>query len=451
MSKLMKLQKFSGKAESYVSSLLLDENVVLAAAGVGEESDSVNEQYYVAGQQAGTKVRSENPDVLVIVYHDVDASNVVYRVTAFLHRFLFSLSDDMKFKSRGEALRLKAISVVMSDSQVREDRVMLSAVCNTARTLASASVLNAVLVDLPPNVLNCQLFARIAEHEAKSRPSVSFEVFDEHACADRKMGAFLAVAQGSRYGARLVHLTYRSGSPKRKVALVGKGITMDTGGYNLKTGDGILWMKGDMGGAALVLSTVLALADLEIQDVEVHAVAAVCENMIDKDAYRPGDIVTASNGKTIEIQNTDAEGRLALCDALVFAEQTIGADVILDAATLTGACLVGLGLEIAAVYSNCDQFREQLCKSATVAGEAAWGMPLRKRYLKTLQPPYCDLSNVKQGFRYGGSITAALFLQEFIQSARWAHLDIAGPAWNFEKHRGAGYGVAMLVDWLANN
>lgn len=224
-----------------------------------------------------------------------------------------------------------------------------------------ASLFNAAMVDAPPNYLNCKTYVEAVEAEVKGREGLTMKVLNENDCAAEKMGAFLAVAQGSRHGARLIHLTYTNGAANKKVAFVGKGITMDTGGYSLKPAGSMLWMKCDMGGSAAVLSAAIACADLQVKDVEVHFIAMVCENMVDKDAYRPGDIVTASNGKTIEIQNTDAEGRLALADGLVYAEKILGGPgkgIVVDIATLTGACLVALGTELTAVYSNCDKTKE---------------------------------------------------------------------------------------------
>lgn len=236
----------------------------------------------------------------------------------------------------------------------------------SARKMAEVSIFNAALVDAPPNYLNCETYVDIVRSEVKKYSGLEMEVLDENACAKENMGAFLAVAQGSRYGARLIHLTYKNGNPKKKMAFVGKGITMDTGGYSLKPASSMLWMKCDMGGSAAVISTALACAGLSVPEVEIHCIAMICENMVDKDAYRPGDIITASNGKTIEIHNTDAEGRLALADGLVYAEKVLGgpgAGIVVDIATLTGACLVALGSELTAVYSNNDELRNAFVRS----------------------------------------------------------------------------------------
>ncbi|MFL0792783.1 MAG: leucyl aminopeptidase, partial [Prochlorococcus sp.] len=272
-------------------------------------------------------------------------------------------------------------------------------------------------------------------------------------CAERGMGAYLAVAQGSDRDPKFIHLTYRPAGPvKRRVVLVGKGLTFDSGGYNLKVGAAqIDKMKYDMGGSAAVLGAARAIAELRPSGVEVHTIVASCENMVNGSAVHPGDIVTASNGTTIEINNTDAEGRLTLADALVYA-CALKPDAIVDVATLTGACLIALGNEIAGLWSADQALADGISTAAEEAGEGLWRMPLHSSYLKGLKSLLADLKNT--GPRYGGSITAALFLKEFIDdSIPWAHVDIAGTVWT-EKGSGinppgaTGYGVRLLVNWL---
>jgi len=233
---------------------------------------------------------------------------------------------------------------------------------------------------------------------------------------------------------------------------VGKGLTFDSGGYNLKTaGSQIEMMKYDMGGSAAVLGAARSIAQLQPAGVEVHFIVASCENMISGGAVHPGDIVTASNGKTIEINNTDAEGRLTLADALVYACK-LEADAVVDLATLTGACLIALGEEIAGLWSTSDGLAEALVSAGEAGGEALWRMPLRSSYKQGLKSPVADMKNT--GPRPGGSITAALFLQDFVSpNLAWAHLDIAGTVWS-DKERGldpagaTGFGVRTLVQWI---
>jgi len=261
------------------------------------------------------------------------------------------------------------------------------------------------------------------------------------------------VAQGSDLAPKFIHLTYRpAGTASRRLVLVGKGLTFDSGGYNLKTaGSQIEMMKYDMGGSAAVLGAARAIAELRPAGVEVHVIVAACENMISGGAIHPGAIVTASNGKTIEINNTDAEGRLTLADALVYAGR-LEPDAIVDLATLTGACVIALGEEIAGLWSSSDGLAEALLDASRAGGESLWRMPLRASYKEGLKSQFADMKNT--GPRPGGSITAALFLQDFVpRDLPWAHLDIAGTVWS-DKGRSAdpagatGFGVRTLVRWV---
>jgi leucyl aminopeptidase len=268
------------------------------------------------------------------------------------------------------------------------------------------------------------------------------------------MGAFLGVALASDLPPKFIHLTYKpKGTPQRKLAIIGKGVTFDSGGLNLKvSGSGIETMKMDMAGAGATLGAAKAIGQLK-PGVEVHFIVAAAENMISGRALHPGDILTASNGKTIEINNTDAEGRLTLADALVFAEK-LGVDAIVDLATLTGACIVALGDEIAGMWTPADSLAEELSQASQRAGEKLWRMPLEEKYFEGLKSTIADMKNT--GPRSGGSITAALFLQQYIEKTPWAHLDVAGPVWT-EKEKGylnvgaTGFAVRTLVNWVMGN
>ncbi|MEB3334335.1 MAG: leucyl aminopeptidase [Cyanobacteriota bacterium] len=308
------------------------------------------------------------------------------------------------------------------------------------------------LVASPPNHGTPQALAETAAAIA-STYGLTLKVLERSDCAALGMGAYLGVAQGSDLPPKFIHLTYTpSGEVKRKVALVGKGLTFDSGGYNLKgPGSQIEMMKYDMGGSAAVLGAARAIGQLQPPGVEVHVLVASCENMISGGAIHPGDVLTASNGKTIEINNTDAEGRLTLADALVYANG-LEPDVVVDLATLTGACVIALGEELAGLWSNSDGLAEALGAASREAGEGLWRMPLRASYKEGLKSPIADLKNT--GPRPGGSITAALFLQDFLTPGRsWAHLDLAGTVWS-DKGRGedppgaTGYGVRTLVRWI---
>ena len=308
------------------------------------------------------------------------------------------------------------------------------------------------LVAAPPNVVTPAALADTAAGIAKDH-GLELKVLERSDCEAKGMGAFLAVSQGSDLPPKFIHLIYRpEGEVKRRVALVGKGLTFDSGGYNLKVGAAqIDMMKFDMGGSAAVLGAMRSIAELKPAGVEVHMVVASCENMVNGSAVHPGDIVTAANGMTIEINNTDAEGRLTLADALLYAcEQK--PDAVVDLATLTGACVIALGDEMAGLWSNNDDLAEALEAAAQTGGEGLWRMPLRQSYKDGLKSLLADMKNT--GPRPGGSITAALFLKEFVaKDTAWAHIDIAGPVWS-DKGKGVnpagatGYGVRTLVNWV---
>jgi len=359
-----------------------------------------------------------------------------------------ALFSDQRFKGEAEPRNLpSSISLIGVAASAAPALAAVGATCagvELARELVAA----------PPNVATPQHLADTAAAIARDFDA-QLQLLERDDCAALGMGAYLGVAKGSDLAPKFIHLTIRPAGPvHRRIALVGKGLTFDSGGYNLKTaGSQIEMMKYDMGGSAAVLGAARALAELKPAGVEVHVIVAACENMISGGAIHPGDILTASNGKTIEINNTDAEGRLTLADALVYACK-LEPDAVVDLATLTGACVIALGEEIAGLWSNNDDLADALLNAAEAEGEGLWRMPLRASYKAGLKSPYADLKNT--GPRPGGSITAALFLQDFVTpKLAWAHLDIAGTVWS-DKGRGqdpagaTGFGVRTLVHWVVS-
>jgi len=308
------------------------------------------------------------------------------------------------------------------------------------------------LVASPANYLTPTAMAQVAASLATEFDTLEVKVLEQAECEALGMGAYLGVSQGAREPPKFIHLTYTppGGAHSKKVALVGKGLTFDSGGYNIKAGAGsmIEKMKFDMGGAGAVLGAARSIAELAPPGVQVHFIIAACENMVSAEAMRPGDILTASNAKTIEVLNTDAEGRLTLADALVYADGLGSVDVIVDIATLTGACIVALGPDYGAMYTDDEDLLERLSSAAKHGGELFWRMPLAEEYKEQIKSPIADLANLGAPGG-GGSITAALFLQHFVgkvsPDASWAHLDIAGPVWNDKKGGATGYGVRTLV------
>ena len=263
------------------------------------------------------------------------------------------------------------------------------------------------------------------------------------------MGALLGVSQGSSQPAKFIVMEYMAGAKTDKpTVLVGKGVTFDAGGISLKPGAAMDEMKYDMGGAASVFGAMQAAAEMGLTTNLVGVVAAT-ENLPDGNAFKPGDILTSMSGQTIEILNTDAEGRLALADALTYVEHNYDADAVIDMATLTGAAVVALGHHAAALYGNNSPLRRALRDAGDVVGDRAWPMPLWEDYQTDLESNFADMANV--GGRAGGSITAASFLHRFARKMRWAHLDIAGVAWKSGKDKGAtGRPVGLLTQYLVD-
>ncbi|HKJ18030.1 MAG TPA: leucyl aminopeptidase [Xanthomonadales bacterium] len=302
------------------------------------------------------------------------------------------------------------------------------------------------LGDLPPNICNPAYLAQEARQIADSFDKVNLEVLEEAEMAELGMDALLGVSRGSANGAKLIVLKYSGGADSEDpVVFVGKGITFDTGGISLKPGANMDQMKYDMCGAAGVLGAFLSCAKLDLPINLVCIVPAV-ENMPDGDAYRPGDVLTSMSGKTIEVLNTDAEGRLILCDALTYAERFNPRHVI-DAATLTGACVVALGHHASGLMSNDDELAGALVAAGDRCMDRAWRLPIWEEYMSQLETPFADMKNV--GGMPAGAITAGCFLSRFTKKQSWAHLDVAGSAWKWGETEGStGRPVGLLTQFL---
>ena len=301
------------------------------------------------------------------------------------------------------------------------------------------------LGNLPPNVCTPTYLAEQALGMVKTH-GLNVEVLEREEMKRLGMGSFLGVAQGSAQPPKLIVLQHLKGKKDQKpVVLVGKGITFDTGGISLKPGAEMDEMKYDMCGAASVLGTFKAIAEMDLP-LNVVGVIPACENMPDADAIRPGDVLTSMSGQTIEVLNTDAEGRLILCDALTYAEKFEPSTVI-DIATLTGACVIALGHHASGLFSNQDRLAKEILAAGEESLDRAWHMPLWEEYQPQLDSNFADIANI--GGRAGGSITAACFLSRFTKKYHWAHLDIAGTAWKSGKEKGStGRPVPLLTQFL---
>ena len=315
-----------------------------------------------------------------------------------------------------------------------------------AAAIAAGVELARELGNLPPNICNPAYLAEQARELAKTDPKVSCEVLEVAEMEALGMGSLLAVARGSANKPKLIVLRYAGGAAGDKpYVLVGKGITFDTGGISLKPGPGMEEMKFDMCGAASVIGTIRAVARLGLE-LNVIALAPAVENMPGHDAYRPSDVVTTMSGQTVEVLNTDAEGRLILCDALTYA-QRFEPKALIDVATLTGACVIALGKHAHGLFSRDDDLAAELTAAGEATLDRAWRMPVWDDYQQQLETGYADIANI--GGKTAGAITAACFLARFTENQRWAHLDIAGTAWD-EGRKGSATGrpVGLLAQWL---
>lgn len=322
-------------------------------------------------------------------------------------------------------------------------------------TIAEATCHARTMVNEPAEFMTPEEVATIARGLAKKHKSITVKVLDEKECEKLGMNMFLAVGRGSDRPSRLIHLTYKPAKKAKKViTFVGKGVTFDSGGYSIKPSSGMVDMKIDMSGCAAVVSALDAIATLGSPH-EIHVITACCENLVSGNAYLLGDVLKSMDGTTVEITNTDAEGRLTLGDALTYAQQKTNSDEILDFATLTGACMVALGHYTAGVFANNEALAKRWMKTCDASGEDMWRLPLQKKLKAQLKSPIADLKN--SGERWGGAISAGLFLDHFVKKdVAWLHVDLAGPASSSREsgaiqRGGTGFAVATIVEYATRS
>jgi leucyl aminopeptidase len=425
----------------YKKRLLLHsgERAVLVV-GLGKRGDLDAERLRVAAALAAREAaRLEAPSLAwALPESDVDADAATEALVA--GTILGSYSFD-RFKG-GEPddppPRLEALTLLGPES--------VAAAAETARVCAEAQNRARDLQSAPANVATPSFLAGRAEEIAAAHDAVTVEVLGPEQIAAKGMGGLVAVSRGSAEPPRLIVLRYAGGGAGPTLGLVGKGVTFDTGGISLKPGAGMHEMKYDMSGAAAVLESVAAIAELGLA-LDVIAVVPSTENMPSGTAVKPGDVITQYDGTTVEVNNTDAEGRLILADALAYAVE-LGAQRIIDIATLTGAVTIALGSTYAAVIANDDDLAAALSEAGARSGELVWRLPLHPEFKELMKGKVADLSNLASK-RKAGTITAASFLEEFVGETPWAHLDIAGVAWDVgREYTGAeasGFGVRLLT------
>jgi leucyl aminopeptidase len=355
------------------------------------------------------------------------------------YRYTLTKKDD----KQAPKTPLKRLEVWLSD---KSDQPTAEQAIKHGTAIASGMALSKELGNLPGNICTPTYLAEKALELGERYDRLETEILEEADMEELKMGALLSVSRGSRQPAKLIVMHYRGGEADAKpIVLVGKGLTFDTGGISIKPAADMDEMKYDMCGGAGVFGTILAACELHLP-INLVGVVPSSENMPDGDANKPGDIVTSMSGQTIEILNTDAEGRLILCDALTYAER-FNPELVIDLATLTGACVIALGKHASGLFTTDDHLAKEIIAAGQAAADRAWRMPLWDDYQQQLDTNFADMANV--GGREAGAVTAACFLARYTKAYRWAHLDIAGTAWLSGKEKGAtGRPVALLTQLL---
>ena len=356
-----------------------------------------------------------------------------------------------RYKSSKVKCHVKNIEISLEGYNAHELSMETAArAVHNGEISANATNFTRDIVNTTPDDCYPEIMANIAEDLAENS-KLQCKILKPKALRKEKMETLLAVARASRHKPRVIHLAHKPKNAKTVITLVGKGLTYDSGGLSLKPADYMVTMKSDKSGGSAVLGIMKAISEMNLP-VEVHGFVGAVENMIGGDAYKPDDVLTAKNGKTIEIRNTDAEGRLVLADTLCYAQQEVKADYLFDFATLTGACVVGVGHYTSGVMGNADEPKDLVVKLAAQAGELATKLDFNRHLKKTIKSDIADVCNISNT-RYGGAITAGQFLSEFIDEEhkdKWAHIDIAGPAfvehtWAENPHGASGAGVRMMI------
>ena len=412
------------------------------AAGFGKHEKLDLARFDRGCLAAGKALRDHPLTHCHVCVHDVEFGEIkiahrLKQAALAIHRanYLYTATKTLKKDA--------PVPLLTASFQGAED---LQAAINQADAFASGFEKARNLGDLPPNICNPAYLAQDAESIAAQYENVELEILEEDDMSELGMDALLSISSGSANSAKLIILKYSGAADDQPpVALVGKGITFDSGGLSLKSGENMMQMKYDMCGAAGVIGAFVACAKLQMP-VNVICIVVAVENMPDGAACRPGDVVTSMSGKTIEVLNTDAEGRLVLCDALTYC-QKFNPDVIIDAATLTGACVIALGHHATGLISNDDALAEDLLAAGQSIVDRAWRLPLWEEYQSQLDSPFADMKNI--GGMPGGVLTAACFLSRFAEDQRWAHLDVAGSAWKWGGDDGAtGRPAGLLAQYL---
>jgi len=419
----------------------------LLLIGLGPKANFGRKQYRKALQSAAQALAKTGASdaILYLTLEEMPELDANYRARIAAEVFCVQAYKipDLKTAAKPKPRPLSKLSVALADARAVK---AASAGLAAGAALGGGIKLARDLANLPPNVCTPTYLGNRAMQLSKEFPAIKTKVLDAAAIKALKMGAFMAVTQGSDQPPRLIVCEYRGGAKNlAPICLIGKGITFDTGGISLKDPGAMDEMKFDMSGGATVLGALRSAAELKLP-INVVVIVAACENMPSGGAIKPSDIVTSMSGQTVEILNTDAEGRLVLCDAITYSRR-FNPQAVIDVATLTGACIVALGSHVSGLMSNDEALADELSDAGQRADDRAWRLPVGDEYAEQLKSNFADLANV--GGREGGACTAASFLWKFAKDLRWAHLDIAGTAWLGGSQKGStGRPVPLLVDFL---
>lgn len=405
----------------------------------------------LAASKALECIKKANIRTLAIGTYSNDCPGV--NIKALVEGFILGSYTFDAYKSKKEPSKLEKITICLDDySRVDVSMETANKALRAATAVAEATNFAKEIVNATPQDMTPMALADVAQ-TLTSIPNVTCKVMDENFLKEQGMNAFLAVNRASVHPPRLIHLTYKPKEVKKRLVYVGKGLTYDSGGLSLKPSEHMVTMKADKSGAAAVMAILKGAATLELP-YEIHAIIGATENMIGGDAYKPDDVLVAKNGKTIEVRNTDAEGRLVLADCLCYAQE-LKPDLLVDMATLTGACVVALGEYTTGIMGHNSELKHSMRKASDKSGELSGVLPFNKYLKKLLKSSVADMSNISSS-RYGGAITAGLFLDNFIEEEnkeKWLHLDIAGPAylekaWGYNQFGASGAGVRMNLYWI---
>ena len=429
--------------------LLIEKNRLYVGASSLKSTDIRRAAANAMKALKGTKYKS----IKVATYTN---NGCTYTLRAMVEGFILGAYSFETYKSKKSENKIKHISISLEEYNGLDiDIEKASLLIHKAQITADATNFTRDIVNTTPDDCYPDVMASIAEGMAED-VGLTCHILKPKQLRKEKMETLLAVARASRHKPCVIHLTHKPKNAKLKVTLVGKGLTYDSGGLSLKPADYMVTMKSDKSGGSAVLGIMKAVAELDLP-IEVHGFVGAVENMIGGDAYKPDDVLVAKNGKTIEIRNTDAEGRLVLADVLCYAQQEVKSDYLFDFATLTGASVVAVGHYTSSIMGNNKALQDLVVKEAHNAGELATALDFNSYLKKTIKSDIADICNISNT-RYGGAITAGQFLSEFVNKKhadKWAHIDIAGPAfvehaWGENPHGASGAGVRMMVKLIEN-